>query len=45
MRFMRWSYADLLVCPEDYLQAISKEARRLAQEARQRGARRGGRVQ
>lgn len=37
MRYMRWSYADLLVCPVDYLPVIAKENRKQAQEARQRG--------
>lgn len=41
MRYMRWSYADLLVCPEGYLTAIVEESKREAQQtkaARQQNA-------
>lgn len=39
MRHMRWSYDQLMHCPEDYLDVIGEESRREAQQAR--AARRG----
>lgn len=39
MRFMRWSYADLMVCPTDYLEVIVQQANKEASEARNREAR------
>lgn len=32
MRYMRWSFADLLVCPTDYLDVIVEESQREARE-------------
>lgn len=34
MRYMNWSYDQLMACPEDYLQVISDVARRESAEAR-----------
>lgn len=28
MRFMRWSYEQLMECPDDYIEVISDEAKR-----------------
>ena len=30
MRFMNWSYDQLMVCPDGYMPVISEEAQRLA---------------
>lgn len=42
MKYMRWSYDDLMCCPEDYLPVIADHARREqeAQEEAQREAER-----
>jgi hypothetical protein len=39
MRYMSWSYEQLMVCPVDYLEVIAEEARRdnAARSANQRG--------
>lgn len=34
MRYMRWSYADLLLCPDAYREVISQESEREAAAAR-----------
>ncbi len=39
MRYMSWSYDQLMVCPLDYLQVIAEEAQREANEARARRTR------
>ena len=33
MRLMKWSYADLMACPESYLDVIAKEVMRENREA------------
>lgn len=37
MRFMHWSYADLMTCPADYIPVILEVAREEAANARRRG--------
>lgn len=34
MRYMRWSYPELLTCPDDYLEVIGDEAKRETQAAK-----------
>lgn len=34
MRYMRWSYDQLLACPADYVAVIGEEAERIAAERR-----------
>ena len=43
MRYLRWSYPDLLACPVDYLEVIAEEAKKEAAEARARNRQRGKR--
>jgi hypothetical protein len=39
MRYMRWSYQQLMACPEDYVAVIAEDSRRVAAE-RERATRR-----
>lgn len=32
MRYMRWSYDQLMGCPQDYLPVIAEESKREAQQ-------------
>lgn len=41
MRFMRWSFVDLLACPHDYVDVIVEQAKQEAAESRN-AARQGG---
>ena len=45
MRFMDWSWPELLACPADYVEVIAEESRREAEGRREasRAARSSGR--
>lgn len=34
MRYMRWSYDQLIACPDDYIEVIVEEQKQEAAEAR-----------
>lgn len=38
MRYMRWSYVDLLTCPDDYVEVIAAQATKEAREQKQANA-------
>lgn len=39
MRYMGWSYDQLLACPDDYIEALVEESRREKQAAKERARR------
>ena len=41
MKYMKWSHADLMMCPDEYLDVLYELVKKEAQEAKAASARRG----